>query len=177
VNLDRRQQWLAVLAATAVALWVGDRLVATPLARSWQARAARLAELRESVAKGSALLEREAGIRRTSAFMETNTLPAEVAAAETTLLRAFDRWSRDSRISLTSLKPQWRQSGEDHAVLECRVDAAGSLAALTRFLYEIESDPLALRIDLLELAGRDNDGQQLQLALQVSALQLPAPEP
>ena len=61
--------------------------------------------------------------------------------------------------------------------LECRADASGSLSALTRFLYEIEKDPLALRIDSLEITARDNTGQQLSLNLQVSGLLLTTTSP
>ena len=60
--------------------------------------------------------------------------------------------------------------------LECRVDAFGSMQTLTRFLYNIEKDPLALKVDLVEISGRDNEGQQLTLGLQVSGLLLNPPE-
>ena len=56
--------------------------------------------------------------------------------------------------------------------LECRVDASGSLATVSRFLYEIESDPIALKVDALELSAKDTEGQQLTLGLQVSGLLL-----
>ena len=61
---------------------------------------------------------------------------------------------------------------------ECRVDASGTLPALTRFLYEVEQDPLALKVESVEITSRDNNGQQLSLALQVSGLMLePPPQP
>ena len=105
-------------------------------------------------------------------MMRTNTLPAESSVAENQVLRAFDRWSQDSRISITSIKPQWKHNADDYVTLECRVDAYGSLATLTRFLYDVEKDPLALRVEAVEITSRDNDGQQLSLALQVSGLSL-----
>jgi hypothetical protein len=46
---------------------------------------------------------------------------------------------------------------------------------LTRFLYEVERDPLAVRVEAVELAARDNDASQLTLGLQVSGLLLNAP--
>jgi len=46
------------------------------------------------------------------------------------------------------------------------------LSTLTRFLHEVESDPLALRVDSVELASRDRTGAQLTLGLQVSGLVL-----
>ncbi len=50
------------------------------------------------------------------------------------------------------------------------MDAFGNLGALTRFLYNVEADPLALRLDVVELTARDDRGEQLTLGLQVSGL-------
>lgn len=58
---------------------------------------------------------------------------------------------------------------------ECRADAAGNLSALTRFLYQAEADPLAIKVDVVELTARDTDGEQLTLGLQVSGLLLKTP--
>ena len=104
--------------------------------------------------------------------MRTNTLPQDVSVAENHLLTAFERWSRASGISISSIKPQWKQTTEDHKTLECHADAFGTIQALNRFLYEVEKDTLALRVEAVEITTRDNDGLQLGLGLQVSGLQL-----
>ena len=57
-----------------------------------------------------------------------------------------------------------------------RVEASGNLATLSRFLYEIEKSPMALKLDSVEITARDKDGQQLALGLQVSGLVLNSPE-
>ena len=109
--------------------------------------------------------------------MRTNTLSSNVSVAENEVLRAFERWSQESRISITSIKPQPRRDADDYMTLEFRADAFGSLEALTRFLYDVEKDPLALKIEAVEISTRDNEGQQLSLALQVSGLILGPNEP
>jgi hypothetical protein len=43
---------------------------------------------------------------------------------------------------------------------------------MSRFLYDVEQGPLALKVESVELSGRDNDGQQLVLGLQISGLLL-----
>lgn len=172
MNLNARQRLLAVLAIVAVGLWLGDRLVFTPLVKSWQARTVRLTTLRKSVTQGTLLLERERTIRERWGQMRTNTLSKPLSQAESQVLQAFDRWSRDSGVSISSIRPQWKRGGDDFSTIECRADAAGTLGALTRFLYLIEKDPLAFKVEAVELATRDNDGQQLTLALQVSGLLL-----
>jgi len=170
--IKNRQQWLVILAAVGAALLIGDKLVLTPLAASWQARSKQIAELTKQVSQGSLLVSRDSVIRDRWDKMRNSTLPEEVSAAENEVLRAFERWSQESRISISSIKPQWKRAGDDFMTLECRADAFGSIQAVTRFLYEVEKDPLALRVEAVEITARDNDGQQLTIGLQVSGLQL-----
>jgi len=177
IDMKNRQQVLAIAAGAVVALLVADRLVINPLVHGWKERTARIVELRKLVTQGGVLIERGEQIRARWDNMSTNTLPENVSAAENELLRAFERWSEDSRISISSIKPQWKRAGEDYMTLECRADASGSIQALSRFLYNVEKDSLALKVENVEIIARDNDGQQLALALQVSGLLLNPPEP
>jgi hypothetical protein len=87
------------------------------------------------------------------------------------LLEAFQRWSDKSNISVSSIQPQWKRE-EDHSALECRANASGRVDALAKFIYELEKDPMALRIESLEITSRDESGQTLSLGLQVSGLVL-----
>lgn len=52
------------------------------------------------------------------------------------------------------------------------MDGFGSLSTISRFLYEVEKDPMALKVDLVELSARDNEGKQVTLGLLVSGLQI-----
>jgi hypothetical protein len=172
VKIKNRQQLLGIAAVIGVAILVSDKLIITPLINGWKARSERIAELKKSVNQGNLLLLREQAIRNRWDSMRTNTLPDNISAAENEVLQAFERWSQDSRISISSIKPQWKRAGEDYMTLECRADAFGNMQTLTRFLYDVEKDPLALKVDSVEITSRDNDGQQLSLALQVSGLLL-----
>ncbi len=175
MNLDNRQQLLGIVAIAAVVLLAGDRLVLTPMIKLWKERSTQIAQLRKSVEQGTHLLERDKVIRERWETMRTNALSGEVSVAENQMLRAFDRWSQDSRIGINGIKPQWKRSSDDYATLECRVDASGGLPEITRFLYEIERDTLGLKLEIVEVTARDDRGQQLALALQVSGLQLNPP--
>jgi hypothetical protein len=57
-------------------------------------------------------------------------------------------------------------------VLDCQVNGSGDILSLARFLYELEKDPLALRIEDLEITARDDNGQQLTLSARFSGLKL-----
>ncbi len=170
-----RQQWLAWVAAGAVALLAADYLVLEPLVRSWKARTSELARLRQSVENGTRLVERGEGLRARWAFMQQHALTNAPSQAEDQLLKAFESWTRDSRVGVSAVRPQFKRGDDEHATIECRVDAFGNLGALTRLLYLIEADPLALRLDVVELTARDDRGEQLTLGLQVSGLLLNPP--
>jgi hypothetical protein len=175
MNMNKRQQLLGIIAIAVVAIWAGDKLIFTPLTQLWKQRRTQIADLRKSVTQGSLLLDRKNSIRARWDIMRTNTLPTENSRAEAQVLKAFDLWSQDSRISVTSIKPQWKHNADDYVTLECRLDAFGSLPNITRFLYDVEKDAMALKVDSVEITTRDNDGQQLSLALQVSGLVLTTP--
>lgn len=169
---QNRQRTLLIGAVLLLVLFIGDKLVVTPLIASWKDRNTRILDLRKKVEHGKLVLARDSIIQDRWDEMSTNTLPQEASTAESRVLKAFDRWSRESKISITSIKPQWKHSAEDHATLECRVDGVGDLGTVTRFLHAIEQDPMALKIEILELSTRDNDGKQVALGLSVSGLQL-----
>jgi|YNPMSStandDraft_1061717.scaffolds.fasta_scaffold87802_2 hypothetical protein len=170
MNATHRQQLLAVVAAIAVGLLLLDWLVVTPLTRAWKTRSERIVQLRNSVQQGRLLLQRESALRARWQSMLTNMLAAEASTAESQVLRAFERWAAASQVTVTSVRPQWKPLANQLLTLECRVEAAGSLATLSRFLYELERDPLAIKVDTLELSARDDTGSQLTLGLQVSGL-------
>ena len=178
MEIRNRQQTLAIVAIAAVALLASDHLIFSPLKDHWKVRAERITELKKEVNQGALLLKREQTVRSRWDNMRTNTLPNNLSAAESEVLKAIDRWSEESRISISSRKPQWRRDSDDYMTFECRIDAVGSMSTLTRFLYEVEKDPIALKVDSMDITARDNDGQQLALALQISGLLLnPPPQP
>jgi hypothetical protein len=169
MTIKNRQQLLALAAMAAIAIFAGDKLLFTPLTRAWKARSAEIADLRQRINQGRLLLQREESILSRWDQMRTNTLPTDPSVAEQQLLHAFDFWAQESRVSVTSIAPQKRDA-DTHTSLECRVDAFGSLGTVARFLYNIERDPLGLKLESVEISARDNEGQQITLGLQISGL-------
>lgn len=170
-QLSKRQRWLVLIAGSGLLLLVLDRILFTPLGNTWQAHAAKIAQLQKSVANGHSTIERASHTQQVWARMQTGALSKDTAQAEQDLITAFDRWGRSCNIEIGSIKPQWKRGATDrYSLLECRVDATGTLATLSRFLYELEKSPLALRIDSVELTARDEGGQKLGLGLIVSGL-------
>ncbi|MSU23432.1 MAG: hypothetical protein EXS32_06350 [Opitutus sp.] len=173
LDLPDRQRWLVIGAGAMVALFILDSIVFTPLYQTWQAHTAEIVKLQKFVSTGRGTIARAAQTERVWAEMQKNALPKDPAQSEQDLLTAFDRWGRANSVELSSIRPQWKRGATDrYSLLECRVDATGSLSTLSRFMYELERSPMALRVDSVEVTARDDGGQKLTLGLVVSGLRL-----
>jgi len=173
MQIKNRQQLLIIVAISVFGLLIADSLILTPLTKSWKARSVRIADLRKQVDDGEKLLKRADALTSRWSQMQTNALPNNNSQAEQQVLSAFDKWSQDARISVNSITPQWKRERDDqYQTLECRVDAAGSVGTLARFLFNVEHDPMALKIESVEITSRDKEGQNLSLGLQISGLVL-----
>jgi Tfp pilus assembly protein PilO len=172
MKIQNRQQFLVMLTIAAAALYVGVNFILSPLAGWWSSRQKQIAELRQNVADGRKMISREIAIRSRWADMQTNALPVNSSLAEAQLLRSVDEWSRSSGADVISLMPQWKRDSTNYMTLACRVETAGDLGTLSRFLYDLEKGPMALRLDAVELGARDKEGQQLTLNVELSGLSL-----
>lgn len=177
MQIKNRHQLLVIVLFTAFGLLIADSLVLSPLTKAWKARSVRIADLRKQVDNGEKLLIRAEALRSRWSQMQTNALPNNNSLAEQQVLNAFDKWSQDARISVNSITPQWKsERDDDYHTLECRVDASGSVGTLARFLFNVERDPMALKIESVEITSRDKEGQNLSLGLRISGLVLNSPE-
>jgi Tfp pilus assembly protein PilO len=172
MKAENRQQFLVILTIVAVGLYVGVNFICEPLAGLWKSRADKVATLRKQVSDGRMLVKRESAVRSRWSQMLTNTLPSNTSVAEQQVLKAFDNWSSDSGAAINGIVPQWKNDADDYMTLNCRVEASGDIGTLTRLVYDIENDSMALKLESVELSAHDNTGQQLTLGLQVSGLAL-----
>ncbi|MEO7412355.1 MAG: hypothetical protein ABIZ81_03275 [Opitutaceae bacterium] len=173
LNIPDRQKWLVIGAGVVVGLFILDSVVFTPLTKMWKAHSAEIVQLQKSVTDGRSTIQRAAQTERLWTEMKTNALPADPAQAEQEVSSAINRWLLANNIEMTGLRSQWKRGGTDkYSLYECRIDAIGTLPTLTRFIYELEHSPLALRVDSLEMTSRDDNGSKLTLGLVVSGLRL-----
>ena len=176
MKIKNRQEFLVVLTIAVAVLAVSVNFILIPIGGWWSSRQAQIRELRTKVNDGKHLLAREAGIRARWTDMQANALPANTSRAEQKLLTAVDGWSRGSGAEVTSLMPQWKNESTNYLTLTCRVETSGDIGSLSKFLYDLENGPMALRLDSLELGAHDKDGQQMTLSTEINGLALLQPD-
>lgn len=169
---SQRQALLKIGAISLVGLLLLDRVIFSPAMGRWSAQSERIDALRQKVQRGQQLLDRQDAIRTRWAEMVRANLPTEISAAENTAFQAIGRWARNSGISFASLTPQWQNHDEGYQTLECRALATGNQAALSRFIYELETDPMPVNLEECEITSRDAHGAQLTMTARFSFLRL-----
>lgn len=172
MKIKTRQDFLVVLTLSVVVLAVAVNFIFPPILGWWSDRQKQIGDLRDKVREGNQMIRREQAIRSHWKAMRDNALPPNMPQAEQQFLQAMDGWARDSGAEITSIMPQWKTDATNYLSLDCRVETAGDLGALSRFIYEIEKGPMMVRVDSVELSSRDNNGQQMTLGAEINGLAL-----
>jgi len=171
-----REKFLMTAAAAVLGLLVLDKAVIGPLMNLWDARARKIEFLTKDVTKGRQLVARENTLRDRWAEMREFALPANRSVAESRVLNSVNDWSRAARLKPTRIIPNWRDE-QDHSKLLVRVEATGDMEAVMRFLYDLDGEELALRVESLDMASIDKRGRSIALDLTLSGLELPKEKP
>ena len=172
MKIKNRQEFLVALTIGVVVLFVGVNWILSPLGGWWSARQGQIKQLRETVKEGRNLIKRDAVIRSQWREMQSNALSSNPSQAEQQFIKAMNGWSRDSGALVTSIMPQWKNDSTNYMTLTCRVETAGDLGTLSKFLYNLEKGPMALRLDSVELGLHANNNQQMTLGLELNGLAL-----
>ncbi len=174
METKNREKMLAIAAGAALGLLLLNYLVISPLIDAWQSRTKQIKDLNEKIANGAMLVRRQDVVEGSWDRMRTNALDSNPAAAEKQLFTAFDHWVTTSGATEGSFRPQIQETDDNYSTVDCRADVTGDMQTLLHFLYNMEKDPLGVKIESFELTSRDDNGRQLTLGLDLSGLVLPA---
>ena len=177
MEIKNREKFLAIALGVAIVFWLADVVILKPMIHGWNDRSDQIAQLRKQLNDDQQLLARGPQLLARWSNMQSNSLASSPAQAESQLFNAFDSWVRSSGVTQGSFHPQVRETDNDYSILECRADVTGNMQQIFDFLYNLEKDPIAIKLDTVGLTSRDDNGRQLALVLEMSGLMLPSPQP
>jgi len=97
--------------------------------------------------------------------------------AESKVLAALREWSGDARLSLSSIRPERISGDKGLQEMIFTVAGKGSLDSVARFLWQIETAALPVKIKDMQLGSSSESGDRMSLQLHLSALYLGAQKP
>lgn len=173
MTLSKRERYIIAASIAAVLLVALDRYVVTPL---FERRARTVAAKAEAVGRMENALNLFAQSRRmTRKWQEmlASGFRGDTTHVESALLRALRDWSRESGLTLSSLKPE--RLAEEGAFSAVSVHAVGSgtMESVAKFLWRVETAKLPLKIEEFQVGARREATDDLSLQMRLSALHIP----
>jgi hypothetical protein len=175
--LTTRERIIALATFLVVGALLLDRFVLTPGWRRLQATESQKQELLAQVVEAQNLFERRGMLERKWKTMLSDGLRND-AEAESRVARALDGWSADTRLMLTSVKPERVAGDKGLKEMTFMVAGKGRLDAVARFLYNVETAEMPIKVKDMQLGSAGESGDSISLQLTLSALYLgAAPKP
>ena len=175
--LSRRERLIIAATLIAVMALVLDRYVVTPL---WDARNAAEAQkqgLLDEMDRARGLLEHERRISPEWRAMTAAGLRRDPTEAESQVLHAVGDWAMEAGLRLSSMKPERVPEKKHHQEITFQTTGTGSMNAVARFLWRVETAGIPIRVKELQLGSRKEGTDDLTLQLRLSTLYQATPPP
>ena len=175
MEIKNRQKTLVIAVAVIAGLYIVQSAVYSPLKSLWEARDKQINKLKDAVLSDEHLINKRPEILKRWKFMQENALTNDLSPGQQSPPQGPRFLAKSQRRGYESGATQLKQDTDETSsdiinTLECRVDATGNITSLLNFLYAIENEKMGLKLDNVEIAAKDNAGQQLTMGLTISAL-------
>lgn len=176
MNLSHRERSIAITAVAALLLLGLDRYALSPVLEARERIQAETQRLTAEMEEATSLFKRGKLVVRRWRDMTEKGLTEDPAEAESQVLHAVRNWSEETGLALSSVKPERLNQGDGVRQITFRAAGTGTMRAVGRFLWQMETADIPLRIHELQLGSRTEGRDDLSLQLRFSTLYAPAVE-
>jgi len=174
--LSKRERYIVAVTLIAVAGLGFDRLVLTPIQERKVAMERERQRVLGGLERARALFARKKQLGPKWQQVVEAGLKSDPAEAESQVLHAVRNWSQESGLSLSSLRPEHTAQKGELREITFQASGTGPMSAVAGFLWRLETSPLPIRVNDLQLGTRKEGTDDLNLQLRVSTLcHSPAP--
>jgi len=167
--LSKRERMILIAAIIAVVMLVADRFVVGPVSARREEIKARKLKLQAELENAQLLFTRQKLMERKWKTLLSDGLRND-AEAESKIARALDEWSKEAMLTLSSVKPERVASDKGLKEMTFVVAGMGTLEAVSRFLWQIETAPMPIKVVDMQVGSTNETGQSMSLQLRLSAL-------
>jgi len=175
--LSKRERLIIAATLIVVGAAVLYNYVVTPLLDRLDALEAEKQRMLGKMDWARDLLDRQHRLGPKWKEMTAAGLKRDPAEAESQILHAVRDWSTEAGLRLTSLKPERLPEKKTLQEISFQAVGTGSMNAVARFLWRIETAKVPIRVKELQLGCRKEGTDDLTLQLRLSTLYLAAQPP
>lgn len=183
MTMSTRERNILLVVAGVVVLFLADRYAWTPYTDAREQLQADLAAAKDKQLKAVHLIKEDRTNRQRFDQMIADGLKTDPSASESQMLHAVDDWARDARLNLQTVKRERMEQDKQFGRIVFRATASGNMAAVARFLWDVQTTKLPARIVDLQISlrqGAKEGTDDLSMTVAVSTLvrgQVPATGP
>lgn len=176
--LSKRERYIAFGTAGVLALLALDRVALSPLFARSQRVDDELSNTQVELERAQQLFANGPRMNQRWHSMVVAGLKSDVTESESQALRALHDWAQDAGLTLLSLQPdrvERARKQQDFQQLTLRASGTGSMRAVSRFLWRVQTASIPLRVTDLQVGSRKEGTDDLTVTLAVSTLVLAEP--
>lgn len=173
ISLSKRERIIAIATGALLALVVIDLKVVTPLTQRYRAMQERHAKLTEQLSEELDLLSQRRHLLPTWQAMQPSLKPT-ADEAETQIVHALRNAADSARVSGRNYRPERLADLSEMPQISVKMEGTGSMQAVTRLLWLLQSAQTPLRLTELQLTSRRPGGDDISFVLRVTTIYWPA---
>ncbi len=169
--LSKRERIILIVTLACVGLLVVSKFVVDPIQARLEEMEAERSRLHEELEEARFLLANQGAMQRKWKALVSDGLRND-AEAESKVLTALREWSNAAGLAVSSIKPDRIASDKGLQEMIFTVAGKGTLESVSRFLWQIETAALPVKVRDIQLGtGSESEGT-MSLQLHLSALYL-----
>ncbi len=169
--LSKRERIILIVTLLSVGLLIANTFVIEPVLTRRDELESQRQQLLGDLSEAELLIGNHRRMQQKWNAMLSDGLRND-AEAESKVLASLREWSGNSRLSLSSIRPERVSSDKGLQEMIFTVAGKGSLDSVARFLWQIETAALPVKIKDMQLGSGSESGDRMSLQLHLSALYL-----
>jgi len=169
--LSKRERIILIATLASVGLFIVNTFVIEPVQAKLDEMESQRQQLLGELNEGEMLIGNHRRMQEKWKVMLSDGLRND-AEAESRVLSALREWSGAASLALSSIKPERVASDKGLQEMIFTVAGKGSLDSVARFLWQIETAALPVKIKDMQLGSSSESGDSMSLQLHLSALYL-----
>jgi len=173
MTFSRRERLILLVTTVVLGALVLDRFALTPLLNRWDEVEDRKTLLMQKMTRAESFLKRRRVVEPRWRRMLKEGIKPDAGEAESQILHALGRWAGEAGLNLVSLQPERSTEETILPKVDFRATGTGSMRAVSRFLWHVETTNIPLRVESLQLTSRKDGADDLSLQVKLSTLYAP----
>jgi hypothetical protein len=173
--LSKRERYVGMAMVAAVAIFGLDHFFVGPLLAQKKELDAKVTSAQQQLKRANRLFSTSRSMNRRWDEMVQGGLGKDASEAESQLHHKVRDWADEAGMTLSSVKTERTEREKDFVRITFRAAATGSMAQITRFLWQIQTADVPIRVVDLQLTTRKEGFDDLAVQIGIATSYLGPP--